>query len=254
MLLFVVGTRPPQDGIRGAGGTIYIATSLRSSAWRSSRICALAVPRPLAGKCLDQVLHLVELYTARAAPSGRLPQSNSVPSIHMRWRITAILRASAMIAFLWPLRREICAPHALSADQRSLASAALAQPHRGGFASSHRPHLEIRPLRSTSPDCCLRGVSPKCAPTVRERVKRAGTSTVARNVSATRGPTPGTVMNRRATSSWRANRTSMSSNRRNCSRKERLASSRASATVCRSVSANSSRTRGSKSRAVTLPR
>jgi hypothetical protein len=30
MLLFVVGTRPPQDGIRGADGTIYFATSL----WR----------------------------------------------------------------------------------------------------------------------------------------------------------------------------------------------------------------------------
>ena len=85
-------------------------------------------------------------------------------------------------------------------------------------------------------------------------VKRAGTSTVARNVSATSGPMAGTVMNRRATSSWRANRKSMSSNRLNCSRRERLANSNTSVTGCRSVSASSSSYRGSKSRAFTLSR
>lgn len=47
------------------------------------------------------------------------------------------------------------------------------------------PHFEMRPVRSTSPDWYLRGVKPKCAPTARERANRAGTSTVARKVSAT---------------------------------------------------------------------
>jgi hypothetical protein len=36
-----------------------------------------------------------------------------------------------------------------------------------------------------------------------ELVKREGTSTVARKVSATTGPTPGVVISRRQTSSWR---------------------------------------------------
>src|SRR5262249_24496940 len=36
-----------------------------------------------------------------------------------------------------------------------------------------------------------------------ERMKREGTSTVARKVSATTGPTPGVVISLRQTSSWR---------------------------------------------------
>ena len=61
------------------------------------------------------------------------------------------------------------------------------------------PHFEMAPIRSTSPDWCLRGVRPKTAPTALELVKRAGTSTVARKVIATTGPTPGIVINLRQT-------------------------------------------------------
>jgi hypothetical protein len=53
------------------------------------------------------------------------------------------------------------------------------------------PHFEMRPIRSISPDWCLPGVRPKCAPMARGRAKRVGTSTVARNVRPTSGPTPG---------------------------------------------------------------
>src|SRR5207253_3768811 len=56
------------------------------------------------------------------------------------------------------------------------------------------PHFEMPPIRSISPDCCRRGVRPKAAPTDFELVKREGTSTVARKVSATTGPTPGVVI------------------------------------------------------------
>src|SRR3954463_1187348 len=65
------------------------------------------------------------------------------------------------------------------------------------------PHFDIPPVRSTSPDWWRRGVKPNTAPTALEFLKRAGTSTVARKVSATIGPTPGTLIKRRQTSSWR---------------------------------------------------
>src|SRR3954466_4897409 len=55
----------------------------------------------------------------------------------------------------------------------------------------------MRPVTSVSPDWCLRGVSPKCAPTLREDRKRAGSSIAAAKVSATIAPTPGVVI------SWR---------------------------------------------------
>ena len=51
------------------------------------------------------------------------------------------------------------------------------------------PHFDIAPVRSLSPDWYLQGVRPNTAPTYRELRKRAGTSTVARKVSATTGPT-----------------------------------------------------------------
>jgi hypothetical protein len=55
------------------------------------------------------------------------------------------------------------------------------------------------PIRSISPDCCRRGARPKAAPTAFEFLKREGTSTVARKVSATTGPTPGVVISLRQT-------------------------------------------------------
>src|SRR3954471_20617323 len=43
----------------------------------------------------------------------------------------------------------------------------------------------MRPVTSVSPDWCLRGVRPKCAPTLREDRKRAGSSMADAKVSAT---------------------------------------------------------------------
>ena len=45
-------------------------------------------------------------------------QRNSVPSRHIRWRMTASLRATATVAFLWPIFRASRVPHAFSVDQR----------------------------------------------------------------------------------------------------------------------------------------
>jgi hypothetical protein len=47
-----------------------------------------------------------------------VPHSNSVPSIQMQCRMTAILRATATFAFLAPTRFISRVPHALRADQR----------------------------------------------------------------------------------------------------------------------------------------
>src|SRR5215210_3917240 len=54
----------------------------------------------------------------------------------------------------------------------------------------------MRPVTSVSPDWCLRGVRPKCAPTMREDRKRVGSSMAEAKVSATIAPTPGVVISR----------------------------------------------------------
>src|SRR5215813_15337267 len=55
------------------------------------------------------------LSVARYAAAS-FDQENSVPSTHMRCKITASLRATATLAFLSPLRLAIRRPQALSAD------------------------------------------------------------------------------------------------------------------------------------------
>ena len=55
----------------------------------------------------------------------------------------------------------------------------------------------MRPELSFSPDWKRRGVRPKWAPTVRELLKRAGTSTAALKLSAVISPTPGILRNPR---------------------------------------------------------
>ena len=56
---------------------------------------------------------------------------------------------------------------------------------------------------SSSSDWKRRGVRPKCAATVREDLKRLGSSTAALNVSAVSGPTLGMDIKRRQTGSTR---------------------------------------------------
>src|SRR5829696_9322967 len=49
----------------------------------------------------------------------------------------------------------------------------------------------MRPVTSVSPDWCWRGVRPKCAPTMRDDRKRAGSSMADAKVSATIAPHAG---------------------------------------------------------------
>ena len=65
------------------------------------------------------------------------------------------------------------------------------------------PTLLIPPVTSVSPDWYFFGVRPKWAPTARDRRNRAGSSMAEVKVTATKAPTPGIVISRRQTPSWR---------------------------------------------------
>lgn len=52
------------------------------------------------------------------AAATSLPQRNAVPSTHMRWRMTASLRATASLAFSMPARLATRSPQAFSAHHR----------------------------------------------------------------------------------------------------------------------------------------
>lgn len=56
---------------------------------------------------------------------------NSVPSVQMEWRMTAILRARATLAFLAPMRLASLLPHRLSAEpRRTTVSRTFAAPNK----------------------------------------------------------------------------------------------------------------------------
>src|SRR5215468_9171781 len=57
-----------------------------------------------------------DLVIARYAATSFFDQLNSVPSTHIRCRMTASLRATATVAFRSPLRLASLIPHAFSAD------------------------------------------------------------------------------------------------------------------------------------------
>src|SRR6516225_6973793 len=96
------------------------------------------------------------------------------------------------------------------------------------------PHRDIAPLRSISPDWYLAQVNPNTAPTDLDFRKRAGTSTVARYVNATTGPTPGTVIRRRHTSSSRTTASKRPCRMPSCSRSTRRTTSSGSTSTAKS--------------------
>src|SRR4029450_11230044 len=104
------------------------------------------------------------LYARYAAPFF-VDQLNSVPSSHMRCRMTASLRATATLALRSPLRLASLIPQAFSADHfGTRVSSTLAASNRY-VRSMASPHFEIRPDQSTSPEAWRRVVNPTYAPT-----------------------------------------------------------------------------------------
>jgi hypothetical protein len=113
--------RPFHDGIRERGGTIYRA-ALPSDEWQvqaTKRTHLIHRPArdiiPTAWWSSSVLLLHLILHGSHAATTSRV-QRNSVPSIHIRCRITANRRASATIAFFIPRCLAICIAQAVSQD------------------------------------------------------------------------------------------------------------------------------------------
>jgi hypothetical protein len=97
-------------------------------------------------------------------------------------------------------RLAIRSPHARNADHVLTRSRRLAAASQSASGTATSPCFVIRPSKSMDvSDWCRLGVWPKCAPTVRDRAKRRGSSTPTLNQRAATGPTLGTVIKRRQT-------------------------------------------------------
>src|SRR5678815_2524112 len=112
----------------------------------------------------------------------------------MRCRITPILRAKATFARFEPRRLATSIPQRLSFENRVVRdSRTLAASYRA-VRTIPSPARVIPPVMSFSPDWYFFGVSPNSAPTAFDFVMRRGSSTADLKVTATSGPTPGTVI------------------------------------------------------------
>jgi hypothetical protein len=123
VLLFGIGTRAlPSWDSKTRWNNLYRGLTVRLTVGPSGRANS---PHPSSREghhstarwsssflLLDLILHG---FHAAAAACSRV-QRNSVPSTHMRCRITASRRASATIAFFFPRRLAICIAQAFSQD------------------------------------------------------------------------------------------------------------------------------------------
>src|SRR5215208_2882006 len=143
------------------------------------------------------------LLLADQAAAVSLPKRNSLPSTQRRCKTVASLRARATLGRRMPRRLATSSAQRLRVENRpARVSITLAASYRA-VRTIASPTLLIPPVLSVSPDWYFFGVSPKCAPTARERWNRAGSSTAEVKVIATSGPTPGTPISRRQVASSR---------------------------------------------------
>src|SRR5215475_13438199 len=82
------------------------------------------------------------------AVTSLLDQLNSVPSTHMRCRMTASLRATATLALRNPLRLVSLVPQAFSADHFGTRVSSTPAASNRYMRSMASPHLDIRPDQS----------------------------------------------------------------------------------------------------------
>src|SRR4051794_5835614 len=133
------------------------------------------------------------------AAAASLPKRNSLPSTQRRWRTVASLRASATLARRAPRRFATSSAHRLRVENLpARVSMTFAASYKAARTIAS-PTLLIPPVTSVSPDWYLLGVSPKWAPTSRERRNRAGSSTAEAKVTAPSPPPPATLTSRRQT-------------------------------------------------------
>lgn len=99
-VLSAVGACPPHDGVRWRIN-VESAVALSSARQASSDLTTATVP---AGRHFPPCGGNSVISYARYAAAFFVDHSNSIPSIHMRCRITASLRATATLALRSPLR------------------------------------------------------------------------------------------------------------------------------------------------------
>src|SRR5215475_13057070 len=142
-----------------AGGSMLQAQSLRLRARKKSGDLTTAIVP--AGTSFPAVLREpFDLVIARYAATSFFDQLNSVPSIHMRCRMTANLRATATLAFRSPFRLASLIPPAFSADHFGTRVSSTPAASKRELRSMASPHFDMRPLQSISPDAWRRVVSP----------------------------------------------------------------------------------------------
>ena len=108
---------PPHDGVRSAGVGMSSTRLLRSGDHSRTGAHAIAVTSSWQERLSAQPRRNLSRSDQEAAAS-LFDQRNSVPSRHIRWRMTASFLATATVAFLWPIFRASRVPHAFSVDQR----------------------------------------------------------------------------------------------------------------------------------------
>src|SRR5579863_7836958 len=97
---------------------------------------------------------------ARYAAAFFVDQLNSVPSIHMRCRMTASFRATATLALQRPFRLVSFAPQTFSPDHFGTRVSSTPAASNRYIRSMASPHLEIRPDQSISPEAWRLVVNP----------------------------------------------------------------------------------------------
>ncbi len=117
---------------------------------------------------------------------------------------TASFRMVATAALANPRRPASRAAQLFSAENRCVRLIKAVAASNNMLRMALSPHLEMRPDQSISPDWYHRGVRPRKAPTSPTRRNRAGSSTSATKLYDTMDPTPGMVINRRATGCFSA--------------------------------------------------
>lgn len=148
-LLFAFGAWPPHDGVRRVRRlNLFHDLGVLPQVLDSHEIALPIVPTgtirfTLSGSCVvfDPVVSALRRHATAMAPlAGSLPQRNSALSLHMRWRMTTSLRATATRARAMPRRLATFIPHARRLDhlllRTSSVCAALVECGTGEFVTA----------------------------------------------------------------------------------------------------------------------
>src|SRR5271163_2253935 len=159
-VLSAVGACPPHDGVRRRWRiNVESAVALIGRSQRIGRSHHRHRPgRDDFSRCVAGTLWSPY---ARYAAAFLADQLNSVPSIHLRCRMTASFRATATLALRRPFRLVSLAPQAFSPDHFGTRVSSTPAASNRYMRSMASPHFEIRPDQSISPEAWRPVVNPK---------------------------------------------------------------------------------------------